>query len=67
MLRILKQLQAQADADGLIIWDVSVDSTIARAHQHAAGARKMGISSENRLAASTSNRRIMGSDAPGAG
>jgi transposase len=25
---------------GLITWDVSVDSTIARAHQHAAGARR---------------------------
>ncbi len=31
-----------ADAAGLITWDVSVDSTIARAHQHAAGARKRG-------------------------
>ncbi|WP_406428553.1 IS5 family transposase [Streptomyces sp. NBC_00147] len=39
---ILEQLQARADADGLIAWDVSVDSTIARAHQHAAGARKRG-------------------------
>lgn len=33
-------LQARADAAGLITWDVSVDSTIARAHQHAAGARR---------------------------
>nr|CEL16566.1 Mobile element protein [Kibdelosporangium sp. MJ126-NF4]CTQ89084.1 Mobile element protein [Kibdelosporangium sp. MJ126-NF4] len=39
---ILARLQALADADGLITWDVSVDSTIARAHQHAAGARKKG-------------------------
>jgi transposase len=38
--RILARLQARADAAGLITWDVSVDSTIARAHQHAAGARK---------------------------
>jgi transposase len=30
---ILAQLQARADAAGLITWDVSVDSTIARAHQ----------------------------------
>jgi transposase len=41
--RILKELQARADAKGLITWDVSVDSTITRAHQHAAGARKRGI------------------------
>ena len=40
---ILTALQARADAAGLIDWDVSVDSTITRAHQHAAGARKRGI------------------------
>jgi len=40
---ILAGLQARADAAGLITWDVSVDSTIMRAHQHAAGARKRGI------------------------
>jgi transposase len=32
-------LPARADAEGLITWDVSVDSTVSRAHQHAAGAR----------------------------
>jgi transposase len=37
--RIVVGLQARADAAGLITWDVSVDSTISRAHQHAAGAR----------------------------
>jgi transposase len=37
--RIVTGLQARAAAAGLICWDVSVDSTIARAHQHAAGAR----------------------------
>jgi len=37
--QVLAGLQARADAAGLITWDVSVDSTIARAHQHAAGAR----------------------------
>lgn len=38
--RILFALQAFADAKGLVGWDVSVDSTINRAHQHAAGARR---------------------------
>ncbi|WP_398854109.1 IS5 family transposase [Streptomyces lateritius] len=38
--RLLQQVQAQADAAGGIDWDVSVDSTSIRAHQHAAGARK---------------------------
>ncbi len=36
--KILTALQVRADADGLITWDVSVDSTVARAHQHAAEA-----------------------------
>jgi hypothetical protein len=40
--RILTALQAQADAQGLITWDVSVDTTVVRAHQHAAGARTGG-------------------------
>ncbi|MFD6877329.1 MULTISPECIES: IS5 family transposase [unclassified Streptomyces] len=37
--RLLQQVQAAADSAGEIDWDVSVDSTIVRAHQHAAGAR----------------------------
>jgi transposase len=41
--RVLSGLQRRADAAGLITWDVSVDSTVVRAHQHAAGARKRGI------------------------
>ncbi|MDV2475286.1 IS5 family transposase [Rhodococcus zopfii] len=40
--QILTALQALADAAGEIVWDVSIDSTIARAHQHAAGARHHG-------------------------
>ncbi|MFF5767243.1 IS5 family transposase [Streptomyces tanashiensis] len=37
--RLLQQVQAAADAAGEIDWDVSADSTIVRAHQHAVGAR----------------------------
>ncbi|MFC0057258.1 IS5 family transposase [Streptomyces actinomycinicus] len=40
--RVLAQLQSLADANGAITWDLSVDSTVCRAHQHAAGARKRG-------------------------
>jgi len=32
---IVSTLIGQADAEGLVDWSVSVDSTIARAHQHA--------------------------------
>ncbi|WP_432125274.1 IS5 family transposase, partial [Streptomyces sp. C10-9-1] len=38
--RMLQAAQAKADATGDIDWLVSVDSTIVRAHQHAAGAKK---------------------------
>jgi len=38
--RIWITLLGFADAVGLITWQVSVDSTINRAHQHAAGARR---------------------------
>jgi transposase len=37
--KLVTALQSRADAGRLITWDVSVDSTIVRAHQHAAGAR----------------------------
>lgn len=37
--RLLQQVQAEADAVGEIDWDISIDSTVVRAHQHAAGAR----------------------------
>jgi transposase len=37
--RIVTALRARADAVGLIGREVSVDATVARAHQHAAGAR----------------------------
>ncbi|GAB2745159.1 transposase [Streptomyces bullii] len=40
--RMLQAAQARADAAGDIDRLVSVDSTIVRAHQHAAGARKGG-------------------------
>lgn len=40
--RMLAAVQAEKDAAGDIDWLVSVDSTITRAHQHAAGARKKG-------------------------
>lgn len=40
--RMLQAAQARADAAGDVGWLVSVDSSIVRAHQHAAGARKGG-------------------------
>lgn len=40
--RVFTALMGQADADEDLDWAVWVDSTIVRAHQHAAGARKKG-------------------------
>ncbi|GAA2314137.1 hypothetical protein Scani_80720 [Streptomyces caniferus] len=36
--RCLQHVQAAADAEGDLDWNVNVDSTSVRAHQHAAGA-----------------------------
>jgi transposase len=45
--RILSDLQAEADHRGEIDWNIHfVDATIVRAHQHAAGARRDGGTSE---------------------
>jgi transposase len=41
--RLLTQLSADADAAGELDWVVAVDSSINRAHQHAAGARQVVI------------------------
>ncbi|WKN19690.1 IS5 family transposase [Streptomyces sp. JUS-F4] len=40
--RLFTRLQSLADAEGAITWDLSVDSTVCRAHQRAAGACKQG-------------------------
>ena len=52
---VLTKLQARADTKGLITWDVSVDSTTARAHQHAAGARQRGTPRSSRRAQTTTS------------
>ena len=61
--RIFIALQARADAKDLITWDLNVDSTIVRAHQHAAGARKRGSCKRSRPAAPPPSRTTTGSDA----
>lgn len=38
--RLLAQVQTKSEAVGDVVWEVSIDSTSIRAHQHAAGARK---------------------------
>ena len=38
--RLLAHAQTRSDAVGEVDWEVVVDATVVRAHQHAAGARK---------------------------
>jgi transposase len=64
---ILTQLQAQADAKGVITWEVRVDATVARAQQHAAGARKGGTGTAKHRAGSTTSRPTTRWGAPGVG
>ncbi len=53
--KILATVLAAADAVDDIGWTVSVDSTIIRAHQHAAGARKRGRRSDPNLSITPSD------------
>lgn len=65
--QILAALQARAEASGMITWEVNVDSTIMRAHQHAAGARKRGTYRRNHPVEWPSSRTIMPWAGPAAG
>lgn len=49
--KVLTALIAQADEVGDLDWVVAVDSTIVRAHQHAAGARPPSSTSRQTAAA----------------
>jgi transposase len=51
--RLLQALQGAADAAGEVAWECSVDATVVRAHQHAAGAGRRRPKGGRR------NRRIM--------
>ncbi|WP_345943373.1 IS5 family transposase [Streptomyces sp. SID8352] len=47
--RLLEQAQVRDDSVGAVEWTVSVDSTVSRAHQHSAGARKKGPATGDEL------------------
>src|SRR5712692_10383205 len=38
--RLLTHVQTKSDAVGAVVWEVSIDSSTARAHHHAGGARR---------------------------
>ncbi|GGS19737.1 hypothetical protein GCM10010284_61270 [Streptomyces rubiginosohelvolus] len=65
--KLLGHVQVHDDAGGRVEWIVAVDSTINRAHQHAAGARKRGTQTGTNRKIRAARRRIRHSVDPGAG
>ena len=66
--RVLSSLQRRADAEGRLDWSLHfVDSTVVRAHQHAAGAKGGTRKPRRRGAAAAASRPRSTSGASGAG
>ena len=63
--RILTHVQAKSDAVGEVVWEVSIDSSTARAHRHASGARRRPSQADVKRGSST--RTMRGSGAVGEG
>ena len=57
---VLIALQAEADARGEIDWNVSVDSTVARGHQHGATAARSEVTVTAHTGGSVELQRIAG-------
>lgn len=62
--RLLAHAQTKSDAIGEVVWEVSIDGTSVRAHQHAAGARKRPSQADAKKGFATKQTRR--SDAVGA-
>jgi transposase len=58
--RLLAHAQTKSDAVGEVIWEVSLDSTVARAHQHAAGARRRPSQADQKKGSSTRPTKRLG-------
>jgi hypothetical protein len=56
----LAHVQSKSDAAGEVVWEVSVDSTVARAHQRAAGARRRPSLEDEKGGSSTLKTRRWG-------
>ncbi|MFI1633623.1 hypothetical protein ACH4WU_14715 [Streptomyces anulatus] len=63
--KLLEHVQVRDDAAGRVEWTVAVGSTVNRAHQHAAGARKRGTGTNWKIRAA--RRRARHSVGLGAG
>ena len=61
---LLAAAHGDAEIAGELEWMVSVDSTIARAHHHAAGARKIGVENPETSAEDTGGRTELQESGP---
>ena len=62
--RLLAHAQTKSDTASEVVWEVSVDSTVARAHQHAAGARRRpSLEDEKGRSSTLKTRRSGGAEA----
>jgi transposase len=58
--RLLAEAQTKSDAVGELVWEVSVDGSSVRAHQHAAGARKRPAKADEKGGRTTRSKRSGG-------
>ncbi len=63
--RLLAHAQTKSDAVGAVDWEVSIDSTTIRAHQHAAGARQRPAQADVKGGLSRRRRKRSGAAAVG--
>lgn len=61
--RLLADAQTKSDAVGELVWEVSVDGSSVRAHQHAAGARKRPARADEKGGRTPRRRRSGGAGA----
>jgi transposase len=58
--RLLADAQTKSDAVGELVWEVSIDGSSIRAHQHAAGARKQPAKADEKGGRMPRRRRSAG-------
>jgi len=59
--RLLQHAQTKSDAVGEVVWEVSIDSTSIRAHQHAAGAcRRLAQADQKKGSRHRYRKRVSG-------
>ncbi len=58
--RLLTHVQTKSDAVGEVVWEVSIDSTVIRAHQHAVGARRQPSAADEKRGSTTRQTRRSG-------